>query len=885
MSFGRLLAAFTAFVGVALPASTALAHPVTVDGVATDWSSRIANGDNLGLVARDAMQFGEYSWRDNAADTRTDLATPETVSDLTRVQITGSPAGLSFLVTLSISGGVPVNPVQVQIAIDRDQVSGSGQTFFAGFADTSVAPAAAWEYLVQTQLTVGPQAVVRDTTFATVGAPVPVSSGAGLGSPPVLEFTVPWSQLGLSGPPSTPLRFTIATFREQSGGDTVDIGGPTNPNALDAVSDYGAPDATAPYPNTFGEFNLTSAPPDLTVNYNFDVWFGTTGEVYSPLQVIRYVSSATNDTVVGGEWIALRNMTPAPLLLDGFRLGDEETAANTGEAMLSLPVVTLPAGGVFIAAQSGTNYLARFGVRPDAQWSTPADATTTSLAAYTPWSTGTGGIALANAGDEIFVIDRSHTATEIVVYGSGIYAGVTNMSAPGTGAAGVRNAAGIDRDDCAMDFTTAATLCANDAACTTCGECLVNTCLPRATGFVCRAAASGGCDTAETCNGTTTACPTDGFAAATTVCRAAVAGGCDVPETCTGTSAACPADSVAPVTTVCRAAAAGGCDVPENCDGTTPVCPSDGFAANTIECRPAIAGGCDVAERCSGSSAACPADVVVTAGTECRPAGAGGCDVAEACTGASASCPVDGFAPATTMCRPAVGGCDVAENCSGAAAACPVDTFASTGTPCPDTSRCNGDETCNGAGVCGAGTPVTCPASGMPCMVNTCNDTTGACGLLAAPAGTSCSDGNACNGDEVCGASGACVPGTAPVDAGPACVDAGVDAGVDASADAAIDAVTLDTPASDAVTMDTMGTDVVTTDTTGTDAARDVATDARVDGAARDAGGDAAMVNPQAPGCGCRTAGSDRSSRHGWAPYAALALAALFASRRRRTHR
>ena len=56
---------------------------------------------------------------------------------------------------------------------------------------------------------------------------------------------------------------------------------------------------------------------------------------------------------------------------------------------------------------------------------------------------------------------------------------------------------------------------------------------------VCRAS-TGTCDAAETCTGTSAACPADGFAPTTTVCRPA-AGGCDVAETCTGTSSILPA--------------------------------------------------------------------------------------------------------------------------------------------------------------------------------------------------------------------------------------------------------------------------------------------------------------------------------------------------------
>src|SRR5439155_11524604 len=66
------------------------------------------------------------------------------------------------------------------------------------------------------------------------------------------------------------------------------------------------------------------------------------------------------------------------------------------------------------------------------------------------------------------------------------------------------------------------------------------------------------------------------FLPSSAVCRAAVAGGCDVAETCTGSSDACPADGFQPSGPVCRASA-GSCDVAETCSGSTATCPTNAF--------------------------------------------------------------------------------------------------------------------------------------------------------------------------------------------------------------------------------------------------------------------------------------------------------------------
>src|SRR5438309_1612054 len=120
MRIRAFLAALALCCVVVLPGPSAVAHPVVVDGMSTEWFARQAPSDNLGLVARNATQQGEYIWRDQAADTRTDLATPETEADLTRVQITGTPTGLAFL--FQVTNTTPATPsVQVQVAIDMDR--------------------------------------------------------------------------------------------------------------------------------------------------------------------------------------------------------------------------------------------------------------------------------------------------------------------------------------------------------------------------------------------------------------------------------------------------------------------------------------------------------------------------------------------------------------------------------------------------------------------------------------------------------------------------------------------------------------------------------------------------------------------------------------------
>jgi hypothetical protein len=314
-----------------------------------------------------------------------------------------------------------------------------------------------------------------------------------------------------------------------------------------------------------------------------------------------------------------------------------------------------------------------------------------------------------------------------------------------------------------------------------------------AAGTPCRAT-NGVCDVAETCTGSSGACPADDFLEGD-LCRGS-AGVCDNGEVCSGSSAACPADAFEDTDTVCRASG-GVCDVEETCTGSTADCPANDFVDAGTDCR-ASGGVCDIVEECTGDSAACPADDFVDAETVCRSSG-GICDVAESCTGGSATCPADDFVDGGTVCRASGGVCDVAESCTGDSATCPAQDFVNEGTVCrssggvcdvaetcdgetagcPDNGFVSSATTCRGTnGVCDiaencTGDSAACPADGFVASTVTCRADGGQCdvaenctgGSAACPAdgfepqGTDCSfDENPCTDDE-CNASGACVAG------------------------------------------------------------------------------------------------------------------------------
>ena len=98
-------------------------------------------------------------------------------------------------------------------------------------------------------------------------------------------------------------------------------------------------------------------------------------------------------------------------------------------------------------------------------------------------------------------------------------------------------------------------------------------------------------------------------------------------------------------------------------------------------------------------------------------------------------------------------GCDDATGC--------VYAPLAAGISCSDGLPCNGNETCDGAGACIAGSPPTC-GDGNPCTDDSCVDPAG-CTHVAVAQGTPCDNGLWCDGSDSCNDTGVCI-GDAPPD-------------------------------------------------------------------------------------------------------------------------
>ncbi|GAB4206177.1 MAG: hypothetical protein OHK0013_22630 [Sandaracinaceae bacterium] len=805
---------------LAAPASVR-AHGVRVDGDPTDWFLRAPNSVNVGLVARDAMSTGELIWRDAPRDTRTDFTSPETGADLQTFAVTADATNLYFRVVLGPESSVITNPVQIQIAIDVDRTSGSGNTPFAGFADTDVAPEAAWERLIQTQGGTSGTVRVRDTSYTVIG----MGTMATNPTTAVTEIAIPWTLLP-AGPSHDVLRFSVAIFRENLMGDTLDVMGTSD--ALDVLTDYGAPPSAMT--NTFAEVS------DGVVNHSVDVYFGGTGrEPYAPLLITRFLSDAP---AAGGatEWIEVRNQTPGTLDLSQFALGDEETPAGA-EEMARFPAgSTLASGAVAVLAGSGAAFLAQYGANADYELFPGTSAAVPDVSRLTSWSSNMGAVhnlALGNTGDEILALGWNRTIVDVVTYGTGTYPDVTQRTAPAASRIAARSPVTQDTDNCATDFPLTLDDCGPGAGtCTTCRACVR---------FACTIDAGAACDDGDACT-TGTTC------SATGTCGSGTPVSCDDGNPCT-------TDTCASATGCSNTINAGAlCDDGSACT-TGDVCSATGVCGGS-------AVTCDDMNPCTDDTCAPATGCAYTpvVGRACSDGDA--CTTGEACT-AAGTC--GGGSPVTCMedanpCTTAV--CTAGTGCG----------FVNNTAACDDGDACTTGDVCGG-GIC-AGTPRSCDDMN-PCTADAC--AAGAC-THTPTVGVACDDGNACTMGDACDARGTCA-GTPSCDAGGTMPDAATadafvpddDAGMMADDDAGM---TADDDAGAMVGDDAgamVGDDAGMT--TGTDAG---ASDAgRGDAGRGDAGSgamDAGMVMPpsSAGSCSCRAAGIGHR-----APLAAFGVLAL----------
>jgi hypothetical protein len=426
----------------AFTAPSIFGYTITVDGDPTDWLMTSPAAANLGHICRNATSNGEYLWKDEGADERTDFSNPDTRIDLLEFRVTADQSNLYFMglmtdIDQSEGNGAP----QVQVAIDLDRSSGSGTEWLGGNSDTQVDVNAEWEYLAITRFGSNNADVILWGPGGFVG-PAFVGSEAISTITETIEFSIPWSAMEIMSFPRW-VRFTVVTFRANQSDDTWDTGGGSTSDALDAVTNYGDPGMLST--NTWTEVS------DGVVNYYFDVWFDPDTEPFPPVVVAGALPNCPTPEP-NSEFMRIFNVTPGAIALDNYKIGDEEVYDGT-EGMVRFPVMSSIGSGVLQSiGNTADDVNTAYGFLPDYELTSPGNAAVPDMSAYPNWATGS--VSLSNSGDHVLVLDGSDTVIDVLVWGSQSYTGIGVISAPAEDYEVVRTPFNQDTNDCNVDFTT-----------------------------------------------------------------------------------------------------------------------------------------------------------------------------------------------------------------------------------------------------------------------------------------------------------------------------------------------------------------------------------------------------------------------------------------------
>lgn len=358
---------------------------------------------NTGHVARCS---GEYIWKDAQDDERTDAWAPYSNADLRELRVTGDSGYIYFRARLADITDT-ARPY-LAFALDSTLDTG-GMDWLGDVVDTQVHASAKWEREIVVNLN---KTGYYDTSWTWHDA------GTSYISPvdDTIEIRMPWSELGTT--PPAKLRFSALLAQNDAGG-TYDIYGS---DVLDAVTWTG--------PNTWDEVG------DGILDYYFDVWFSDSGEVYSPLLITGVLADGPGSPEC--EWVRLTDTSGLTLPLLNWKIGDEETK-GAGEGMKSFGDVTISSGSILLANNLDT---CSCGFTADLGFGT--------MASYSVW--GSGSVALANAGDEVLLLDDRDTVMDAVTWGAGGYASVSPHVASAENHYLDRVPANVDTNNCADDF-------------------------------------------------------------------------------------------------------------------------------------------------------------------------------------------------------------------------------------------------------------------------------------------------------------------------------------------------------------------------------------------------------------------------------------------------
>ncbi len=122
----------------------------------------------------------------------------------------------------------------------------------------------------------------------------------------------------------------------------------------------------------------------------------------------------------GGEWIELTTSDGAAALLDGYKVGDEETQGGTSatEALFAFPSgASIPAHGVVVVAVSATRFNTVYGFKPDFEFSA-TDADVPDMSIDSAWDPDGGIVNMSNTNDQAVVVGPDDTIVDAASWGN-----------------------------------------------------------------------------------------------------------------------------------------------------------------------------------------------------------------------------------------------------------------------------------------------------------------------------------------------------------------------------------------------------------------------------------------------------------------------------------
>jgi hypothetical protein len=193
--------------------------------------------------------------------------------------------------------------------------------------------------------------------------------------------------------------------------------------------------------------------------FDYD-WLGATPLVFIPLVANAHlppqranhllVSEVYYHSVSDQEWVELFNPTIQPIDLSGYKLGDA-VYFDDFEGMYQFPPGTVLQPDQYLVVAATTN-----GFRESFPHLTPdlevfdSDPAVPNMGAYPAWGEGDWG--LANAGDEVALLDARDHVVDAVVYGGGSLPDVVAHPGVAYGHSLERLPVWHDTDDCRIDF-------------------------------------------------------------------------------------------------------------------------------------------------------------------------------------------------------------------------------------------------------------------------------------------------------------------------------------------------------------------------------------------------------------------------------------------------